>query len=38
MEEVVVRKVDVVERKLSKEKACSSSCRLARHVIALQTH
>ena len=38
MEEVVVRKVDVVERKLSKEKACSCIRRLARHVIALPTH
>ena len=35
---MVVRKVDVVERKLSKEKACSCIRRLARHVIALPTH
>lgn len=38
VEEVVVRKVDVVERKLSKEKACSCIRRLARHVMALPTH
>jgi hypothetical protein len=38
VEDVVIRKVDVVERKLLKRKSNSYSCDMARHVMVSQIH